>query len=324
MKKFFILLLLLPFHLYAQDDIMDILNNSTPKTHDYALGVFKGNKIINAQSTEQPAAKSIQFVISHRFGRMSGSYKQFFGLDNSTIRFGFEYGILDNLSIGFGRSSFEQVWDGYIKGRFIRQQKGKWNIPITISGFASAAIRSDAWADPGRHNFFTSRMFYSFQLIFSRKFGKWVSLELMPTLVHRNIVPTVKDKNDVFALGGAASVGLSKRVRLNIEYFYVIPGQIVSLYNGEQVRNSLSLGVDIETGGHVFQLHFTNSRGMIEKSFVAETTGNWFPKRASDFGVQFGFNISRGFSFVKTKKMKEKEASKKSAKAQKIKNPTSL
>lgn len=308
MKKWLTLLLTLPFYLHAQDDLMDVLNAATPKTHDYTLGVFKGNKIINAQSTEQPSAKSIQFMISHRFGQMSGSYKEFFGLDYSTIRFSFEYGIIDNLSIGIGRSSYEKIYDGYIKERFIRQQKGKWNIPITISGYASAAIRSDDWADPGRHNFFSSRMFYSFQLLFSRKFGKWVSLELMPTMIHRNLVPTVKDRNDVFALGGAASVGVSKRVRLNVEYFYVIPGQIVSVYNGERVRNSLSIGVDIETGGHIFQLHFTNSRGMIEKSFVTETTGNWFPKRASDFGVQFGFNISRGFSLVKHKKIKEKKA----------------
>jgi hypothetical protein len=318
MKKFLIILfVIVPFWLHAQDDLMNILENETAKTHDYALGVFKGNKIINAQSTEQPGAKTIQFVVSHRFGRISGSYKEFFGLDNSTIRIGAEYGILDNLSIGFGRSSFEKTWDGYVKGRFIRQQKGKWNIPITIAGFASMAIRSDDWAEPGRHNFFSSRMFYSFQLIFSRKFGKWVSLELMPTLIHRNLVPTVKDKNDVFALGGAGSVRISNRVRFNIEYFYVIPGQIVSQYNGEPVRNNLSVGIDIETGGHVFQIHLTNSRGMIEKSFVTETTGNWFPKKFSDFGVQLGFNISRGFPLTKAMKNKEKKTAKEISKDKK-------
>ena len=304
MNKILIFLFLFPLGLCAQDDIMNMLEKQSVKTKDYALGVFKGNKIINGQSTEQPAARSLQFVISHRFGRISGSYKEFFGLDNSTIRFGFEYGILDNLSVGIGRSSFEKTFDGYVKGRFIRQQTGKWNVPITISGFASMAIRTDDWSDPARHNFFSSRLYYSFQLIISRKFGQWVSLQLMPTLIHRNLVPATKDKNDVFAIGGAASVRISKRVRFNIEYYYVPPHQIYSAYNGEKVRNSLSVGFDIETGGHVFQLHFTNSRGMIEKSFIGETTGNWFPTKFSDFGVQFGFNISRGFTF-KTRKEKK-------------------
>src|SRR5579864_9253745 len=120
MKKLLGVLFIFPLYISAQDDLMNLIEKQV-KQKDYTLGVFKGNKIINAQSTEQPAANSLQFVISHRFGRISGSYKEFFGLDNSTIRFGFEYGIIDNLSIGFGRSSYEKAWDGYIKGRFIRQ-----------------------------------------------------------------------------------------------------------------------------------------------------------------------------------------------------------
>lgn len=280
----------------------------TAKTKEFAVGVFKGNKIINAQSTEQPARNSWQFNISHRFGQMNGGVKEFFGLDNSTIRFCFEYGILDNLSVGAGRSSYQKIWDGYAKWRIIRQQTGKRNIPITISAYSSIAIRSDDWADPGRHNFFSSRLYYSSQLIISRKFGPWVSLQVMPTMVHRNLVATVRDRNDVFALGAAASVKLTKRMRFNIEYFYIIPGQIVSLDNGLKVRNNLSIGVDIETGGHIFQLHFTNSRGMIEKNFVAETTGNWFPSSFKDFGVQFGFNISRNFVIKPHKKHKTDKA----------------
>lgn len=295
MNKLLLFLLLFPFGLFAQDDMMNILDKETPKRKEYALGVFKGNRIINSQSTEQPAKQTMQFIIAHRFGRMSGSFKEFFGLDNSTIRIGVEYGIIDNLSIGFGRTSFEKTWDGYIKWRIIRQQTGKWNIPLTITAFTSMSIRSNDWADPNRHNFFTSRIAYSYQLLISRKFGSWVSLELMPTLIHRNLVTTVKDHNDVFALGAGISIRASKRVRLNAEYYYVFPKQIVSDYNNEKVRNNLSIGIDIETGGHVFQIHLTNSRSMIEKGFVAETTGNWFPKSFKDFGVQLGFNITRGF-----------------------------
>lgn len=295
MKNLFILFLLFPLFMSAQEDLLGELEKEAPKTKDYALGVFKGNRLINCQTTEQPAKQTMQFIISHRFGRMSGSFKEFFGLDNSTIRIGVEYGIIDNLSLGFGRSSFEKTWDGYVKWRIVRQQTGKYNIPLTVTAFTSLAITSNDWADPARHNFFTSRMSYTYQLIISRKFGSWVSLELLPTMIHRNLVPTVKDRNDVFALGAAISVKASKRVRLNAEYFYVFPKQIVSEYNNEKVRNSLSIGIDVETGGHIFQIQLSNSRGMIEKSYVAETTGNWFPKSFKDFGVQLGFNITRGF-----------------------------
>ena len=295
MKNFFLLLFLLPFAASAQDDIMSMLDKEVPKTKNFALGVFKGNRLINSQTTEQPAKKTMQFIIAHRFGRISGSAKEFFGLDAANIRIGIEYGIIDNLSIGLARNSFEKTYDGYIKWRIIRQQTGKWNIPITITAFTSMAIRSNDWADPARHNFFSSRLYYAYQLIISRKFGPWVSVELMPTMVHRNLVPTVNDRNDVFALGAGISVKASNRVRVNAEYYYVFPKQIVSNYNNEKVRNNLSIGVDIETGGHVFQIHLSNSRGMIEKNFITETTGNWFPKSFKDFGVQLGFNITRGF-----------------------------
>jgi hypothetical protein len=308
MKKLSFLVLLFPFCLSAQDDIMNMLQNEIPKTKNVTLGVFKGNRIINSQSTEQPAKRTMQFIISHRFGRISGSYKEFFGLDYSNIRIGVEYGIIDNLSIGFGRSSFEKTWDGYIKWRIIRQQTGKWNIPITITAFTSISILSNDWSDPSRHNFFSSRIYYSYQLLISHKFGSWVSVELMPTLVHRNLVHTTNDKNDVFAIGAGISLKLSKRTRLNVEYYYIIPNQIVSLYNNQKVRNNISLGVDIETGGHVFQINLSNSIGMIEKNFVTETTGNWFPNKFSDFGVQLGFNITRGFVIDPKAKKKAREA----------------
>ncbi|MBL0309022.1 MAG: hypothetical protein IPP77_04895 [Bacteroidetes bacterium] len=184
MKKLLLLSCLIPNLLFAQADIFKELEKQTEKPHEYALGVFKGNKIINGQSTEQPAKKTINFIISHRFGRLNGGFKEFIGLDNATIRIGVEYGIINNLSIGMGRSSFEKTWDGYMKWRIIRQQTGKWHIPITISAFSSIAIKSADWADPARHNFFSSRLYYTFQLMFSRKFGQWISVEIMPTLVH--------------------------------------------------------------------------------------------------------------------------------------------
>lgn len=305
MRQLLLFFILLPSLLMAQEDLLSELEKQSEKPRVYALGVFKGNKIINGQSTEQPANKTFNFIISHRFGRMNGGWKEFLGLDNATIRIGVEYGILNNLSIGVGRSSFEKTWDGYAKWRIIRQQTGKWNIPITISAFTSIAIKGADWADPARPNFFSSRLYYTYQLLISRKFGQWISLEVMPTMVHRNLVPTVKDRNDVFAVGFGTSIKITRRTRFMMEYFYVPSGQIVSSYNGEKVRDCLSIGLDLETGGHVFQLHFTNTRGMIEKNFITETTGNWFPNSIKNFGVQFGFNITREFVIGRGKKPKE-------------------
>ena len=159
-------------------------------------------------------------------------------------------------------------------------------MPLTMAALSTMAIKTLKPSDPTRENYFSSNLYYTFQLIMGRKFSESFSLQLSPTLVHRNLVATTEEENDVFAIGVAGRIKLSKRTSLNAEYIYVLPGQLA-----EQYRNSLSIGFDIETGGHVFQLHFTNSTSMIEKGFVTETVGNW-----ADGDIHFGFNISRTFS----------------------------
>ena len=159
-------------------------------------------------------------------------------------------------------------------------------MPITLSVLGTTAITTIKFQDPDRENYFSSRLYYTGQLIIGRKFSNAFSLQLSPTIVHRNLVETNIEENDVFALGAAARIKLGKRTSLNTEYIYVLPNQLAPGY-----KNSLSVGFDIETGGHVFQLHFTNSTSMIEKGFIAETVGGW-----EDFDVHFGFNISRVFN----------------------------
>jgi len=304
MKHTILLLIFCSFlrPLPAQEDLLSQLEAAAPPARDFTVATFKSIRLVNGHSTEQPSEGELQFLIAHRFGRIGTGGKEFFGLDQASMRIGAEYGITENICVGFGRSNVQKVWDGFVKWRIVRQQKGMWNIPLTISFFASASIRSDEFANPERKNYFSSRMAYTYQLLIARKFGQWFSLQLMPTLVHRNLVATQADRNDVFALGIGGSLRISRNARLNAEYYYVFPGQIASTFNNEAVRNSLSIGFDIETGGHVFQLHFTNSRSMIEKGFITETTGDWFPKDFKNFGVQFGFNISRSFALYQPKK----------------------
>jgi hypothetical protein len=284
--------LLLAGLLQAQDDLLSLLGDDNADETDYATAAFKTNRVINLHSLENTAAGVMDFKISHRFGTLDGGLYNIFGLDLATIRLGLDLGVTDNLAIGLGRSSLEKTYDGYVKYKFLRQSTGKRNVPITAALFASAAIQTLKWAEPDRENLFSSRLYYTFQLILGRKISDGFTLQLSPTIVHRNLVRTSAEKNDVPALGIAARQKLSKRIAVNAEYIYVMPDRLAP-----EFRNSLSIGFDIETGGHVFQLHFTNSTSMIERGFIAETTGSW-----ADMGIHFGFNISRVFTMWQPKR----------------------
>lgn len=147
-----------------------------------------------------------------------------------------------------------------------------------------------------RTNYFSSRLTYTNQILIARKFSSSVSIQLTPTYIHRNFVETSKDDNDVWALGVGGRFKLSKRISLNLEYYYIISQETAKNYD-----NSLTIGFDIETGGHVFQLFFSNSRGITEQQFIPETTGNWL-----NGDIHFGFNISRTFVLKKPKEFREK------------------
>ncbi len=274
---------------YSQDDLLDLLGEE--ETTDYATAAFKTNRVINLHSLESTSAGVLDIKISHRFGMLNRGAYDLFGLDNATIRIGGDYGITNRLTVGFGRSSYEKTLDGFVKYKFLRQSAGKRVMPITAALFASTAVQGLRWANPDRENYFSSRLTYTYQLIFGRKFSDNFSLQFSPTVVHRNLVKFSIEANDVYAAAVATRIKLTKRIAINAEYVYLLPDQLVPGY-----RNSLSIGFDIETGGHVFQLHFTNSTSMIEKGFVTETSGDWL-----DGGIHFGFNVSRVFTVRKAR-----------------------
>ncbi len=272
-----------------EDDLLSLLGEE--ETIDYTNASFKTNRVINLHSLESTAKGVLDFKIGHRFGTLNGGFYELFGLDNASIRLGFDYGLSDALTIGVGRSGFQKTYDGFIKYKFLRQSTGKRNMPLTVGVLLTSAIQTLKWTDPDRDNFFSNRLYYTGQLIIGRKFNESFTLQLSPTLVHRNLVATNAEKNDVYALGTAARIKITKRLAVNAEYIYLLPDQVAP-----GITNSLSVGVDIETGGHVFQLHLTNSTSMIEKGFIAETTNSW-----SDGGIHFGFNVSRVFTVKRRK-----------------------
>lgn len=283
-------LILKPAFSQEEESLLDLLGPEDPVTN-YASASFKTTRVINSHSIENAGHGVMDFKIGHRFGRINSGAYEFFGMDQATIRLGLDYGITDRLMIGIGRSSYEKTLDGFIKYKLLRQSTGAVSMPVTVVLVAGTSINMLRFPD-NRENFATSRFAYFFQPIIGRKFSEYFSIQLMPTLVHRNLVRTFEEEHDVIALGIAGRQKITKRIALTAEYFYLLPDQIP-----EQYHNSLTIGFDIETGGHVFQLHFTNSLPLMEKGFITETTGNW-----ADGDIHFGFNISRVFQIHKPSK----------------------
>jgi Membrane bound beta barrel domain (DUF5777) len=290
------LLVLSSLCIFAQDDLMNLLNDSIKKEINYTNATFKSTRIMDGQSIESMAPGQLDVRISHRFGTLNSGGYNFFGLDQSNIHLGLEYGIFKWLMIGVGRGSFEKTFDGFTKFSLLRQSSGARVMPVSVSVFSSVALKSLKWPDPTIPDYFSSRLSYVWQVLVARKFSQGFSFELIPTFIHRNLVVTELDPNDLYALGAGGRIKLTKRISLNAEYYYVInPKANMS----QPVYNPLSIGVDIETGGHVFQLFFSNSVGIIEKQFIGETTGQW---QKGD--IHFGFNISRVFTLKKHQNQK--------------------
>lgn len=269
-------------------DLFADLDNESKKvdanSNDYTTATFKSTRIVNGHSIETIGKYNLDFRISHRFGYLnSGSYN-LFGLDNATLRMGLDYGITNRLMVGIGRSTTDKELDGFVKYKLLRQSTGKTNMPISLTVLTSAMQYTLKGSEDISSN---NRMSYATQLFIARKFNDAFSFQLTPTWIHKNLVNLSKEDNDLYSLGIGGRIKISKRVAITGDYFY----QFNQL---EGTINSLSFGVDIETGGHVFQLHFTNSTGMSERAFITNTLGKW-----GDGDIHFGFNITRLFVLKK-------------------------
>jgi hypothetical protein len=294
MKKILLpIALLLSFQVFAQEDLLaELEKEQTEETPTPVYATFKSTRVINGHSVENIAAKHLDFRISHRFGNLNTGEYELFGLDQATLRLGFEYGINEDLMIGFGRTTVGKTLDGFVKYKILSQKKDDNGSPVTISYFGSTTLKTQKWEDPSRNNYFTSRLNFCNQLLIARKFNEHLSIQLTPTHIHKNLVELKKDPNDLFAMGMGGSVKITRSTRFNVEWFPMLNGN-----DGKVYANNFSVGFDIETGGHVFQLHFTNSVEQNEPQFITETTGKW------DKGdIRFGFNISRTFSFDRSAK----------------------
>jgi len=273
------------------NELEDMLTDEKP-VKEFIRNAFKSSRVINGHSMELIGKGILDFRILHRFGTISSGYHELFGLDQASMRMGFDFGLSKNLTIGIGRSTFNKEVDGFFKWRLIHQHKKVRPIPFSLV-IVSGITMTGTKINDSKLNLFTNRLGFYNQLIIGRKFGNGFTLQLSPTFVHRNLVEFNTDLNDLLALGIGSRIKLSKRSALIIDAFPVF-------YGGRENFNifPLSIGFDIETGGHVFQLHMTNTRGMNEKAFITETTDRWEKGE-----IRLGFNISRVFTIVKNREV---------------------
>jgi len=289
MKRNFIATLFLAIPtsiLFGQEEsLLNGIEPNAPKK-EYVTSAFKSSRVINGHSMELIGKGVLDVRILHRFGRINDGVSELFGLDQASMRLGFDYGLGNSLTVGAGRTTFKKELDAFIKWRPVRQAKGgslfSW---VLVSGISVYTLKN---SDPQNETKLSSRIGYYYQSIIGRKFTERFSLQLSPTLVHRNKVAE-NDVNDIYALGIGGRFKLSKRTAFVVDYFPVLNRPANST-----TTNSLSIGFDIETGGHVFQLHFSNSTGMNERAFITDTHDSWGKGE-----IRFGFNLSRVFSVKK-------------------------
>lgn len=276
---YFLLILLFAANCMAQDDLLAELD-STQTSDTYVSASFKGLQIVTLQSTKIPAKKEFYMVVSHRFGTVKNGISEFFGLDNATTKIGFIYGLNDWLSLSASRHTLLKMYEGSAKYRIARQSD---KFPLELVGYNTIGINSSLKKDDYPKIEFADRLTYTHEFFASRKFSDNLSLQFASAYVHKNLYNPEIENDNQFAMGAGGRMKLSKRLSLNLEYMY-------NFDKPDFYTNPLSIGLDIETGGHVFQLLFTNSQAMTESGYITNAAGDW---GAGDFF--FGFNLYRVF-----------------------------
>jgi hypothetical protein len=295
-----ILILLIANNLFAQNDLLKMMEEEAPSKPTPVFATFKSTRLVNLHTNEQMKAKHLDFRIQHRFQPMQidkenvyGLYNMF-GIDGAVMRLGFEYGVTDKLMIGLGRSNIGKTYDLMAKYKILQQTRGKKSMPVSVNYFGNIGINTLEFSDKTRNNFFTSRLSFVNQLIITRKFNDYVSVAISPSMVHQNLVENKSQSHDIYALGLGASIKISRSARFNFEYIPRLNARNEKKLDGTLFYDAFAFGLDIETGGHVFQLHFTNGAGLIEQQFISQNTN-----KLTLNSLRFGFNLSRVFSLEK-------------------------
>lgn len=290
----------------AQEDLLKSLEEEMGDETEYAFATFKGTRAINLQSPQLPAKGVLQYIFIHRFGSFSNDYLyNNLGLNQAEVALQLDYGITDWLNAGLGMgSAYPRTYFGFVKYRLLRQSSGARVMPVSVVGYSSLTWNNEKYEIEAPFNE-SDRLSFVNELIIARKFSQRFSLEIVPTHVHYNVVSLKSESNDIFSIGTAARLKITQQVGLSLEYIHQLnpletnltrlgPADASSVMQENQ--NALSVGVDIETGGHVFQIFLTNSSGISDPYIITQTTGRW-----KDGDIHLGFNISRVFTLYRPK-----------------------
>jgi len=270
----------------AQDDLLEELEATQAKDTDITMQTFKGTRLVNGHSVETKSRGDLEFIFAHRFGAVNQGLYELFGLDDAYVRVGLDYGVSDDFSASIGRNSVDKSLDGYIKYKIARQRSGSTMFPLTITGLGGIVYKaSPRKADLPEGFKEVDRLAYVGQLLIARKFTRRISFQVMPTFIHKNAVDKSSENNDQLALGVGSRLLITKGVALTGEYY-----PRLNVHDADEYANTLGFGIDIETGGHVFQLVMTSTRGLTERAFITESEGDFF-----DGDIHFGFNVTRTF-----------------------------
>ncbi len=269
-------------------DLESMLNETMQDEETIQPAIFRSSTIVNGHSVNMLPPGTLDFRIEHRFGEINGGVYELFGLDNANIHFSFEYGLSDWLMIGAGRGTYEKTYDGFFRVKPLSQKSGAESFPFSLAYQSSIYVNTLRFLADLEGFSFTQRLEHVHQLMIARKFGEIVSVQLMPSYLRRTPIPALQEQTNLLALGSGLSFRITNGFSLNVEYFHLMNKD--DALNPAQLYNPLSVGFDLETGGHIFQLIFTNSVAMTEHGIIGNTTGNWL-----DGDIHFGFNISRVF-----------------------------
>jgi hypothetical protein len=299
MYRLSLLILLLLGEMSRAQDLDSLMSSFDNKSGSVAVkSTFKAARVVNMQTTEQIKGRELEFNIAHRFdniGGESGGFPTFYGIDNARdIRLALSYGINNRWLVGIARSKGaylrRQIVDLNTKVKLLQQKSGQGS-PVSLSLYGSAEVStmksSSDTLSIAYYKLPAHRINYVSQALLSRKFSDRFSFLIAPTVVYRNLVHYTQ-KNFLFALGGGFRFLITKRIGIVADYYHVFDRGSIA----QNFMSPLALGLEFETGGHVFHLVFSNNASLLESQFLTQTTENWLKGQ-----VRLGFNISRVFSF---------------------------
>jgi len=279
MNRFLFVFTGLIISLTAQDDMLELIDDGTINPVP-VQATFKATRIVNSQSIELTRPKTLEFMILHRFGSMNNGFYDLFGMDEAAIRFDLKYGINDRISLGAGRSSLNKTYDIFTKLKLLKQTSGGSSFPFSLALFSKMEISTI-----DQDLSMSDQLTFDIQVLTARKFNPSISVQVMPTFIHRNLVQTANESHDLLSFGIGGRVKVTRRVSINTDTFFPLGER------NESFKQSWGLGCDIETGGHVFQLMITNVQGSFESNYIENATGTF-----DELNLFLGFNITRVFS----------------------------